>query len=215
MTLQNCQTIVLDEVDLLLGINLPLRFAFANRGVNFLGEFSDFRESLMQALAFVLDTTQFFLATATIPEHTYRLLQETFHEMTFVVGPGLHCTAPGVMEQLVDCSGGDVVNEETGQARKLEALSSLIDTEKEATARRTVIFCNKIETCRKVPPVTNLGRISDISLPGGELPEPQGPKRGALHSPPLPFSCGCSQEKTQSRDFHAEERNPTSHSDRN
>ena len=35
---------------------------------------------------------------------------------------GLHRTAPGVLEQLVDCSGGDVINEETGFERKAAAL---------------------------------------------------------------------------------------------
>ena len=34
---------------------------------------------------------------------------------------GLHRTAPGVTEQLVDCSGGDVKDEETGFARKANA----------------------------------------------------------------------------------------------
>lgn len=53
----------------------------------------------------------------------------------------------GVSEQLVDCSGGEIINEETGQKRKAQAALSLI---KSNNFRRTVIFCNKIETCRMV-----------------------------------------------------------------
>ncbi len=42
---------------------------------------------------------------------------------------GLHRTAPGVTEQLVDCSGGDVKDEETGFARKAEALTRVMGNE--------------------------------------------------------------------------------------
>ena len=53
----------------------------------------------------------------------------------------------GVTEQLVDCSGGDEISEESGQKRKLAALLSLIQHHK---VHRTIVFCNKISTCRKV-----------------------------------------------------------------
>ena len=42
---------------------------------------------------------------------------------------GLHRTAPGVTEQLVDCSGGDVKDEETGFARKADALARVMGRE--------------------------------------------------------------------------------------
>ena len=42
---------------------------------------------------------------------------------------GLHRTAPGVTEQLVDCSGGDVKDEETGFARKADALTRVMANE--------------------------------------------------------------------------------------
>lgn len=42
---------------------------------------------------------------------------------------GLHRTAPGVTEQLVDCSGGDVRDEETGFARKADALTRVMANE--------------------------------------------------------------------------------------
>lgn len=52
------------------------------------------------------------------------------------LGPGLHRTAPGVTQQLVDCSGGDEVNEETGFARKAAALSALLQ---ERRSSRTIV----------------------------------------------------------------------------
>lgn len=58
------------------------------------------------------------------------------------------CWSPsGVTEQVVDCSGGDEISEESGQKRKLVELLSLLQTHK---MPRTVVFCNKIETCRAV-----------------------------------------------------------------
>lgn len=60
-----------------------------------LGNGSDFRESTMKILEFVAEGTQFFLATATIPEHIYSDLTDVFEELAVVLGPGLHCTAPG------------------------------------------------------------------------------------------------------------------------
>ncbi len=44
----------------------------------------------------------------------------------------------------MDCSGGDEVNEETGFQRKAAALYAVLQ---EQRAPRTIVFCNKIETC--------------------------------------------------------------------
>lgn len=70
------------------------------------------------------------------------------------LGPGLHRTAPGITEQLVDCSGGGEVSEESGFRRKAAALLAVLQ---EQRAPRTIVFCNKIETCawregRRAPP---------------------------------------------------------------
>ena len=54
---------------------------------------------------------------------------------------------PTLTERVVDCSGGDEISEESGFQRKAEALLGLLGQEKSA---RTLIFCNKIPTCRKV-----------------------------------------------------------------
>ena len=57
--------------------------------------------------------------------------------------------APGSLEQLIDCSGGEEINEETGYARKAVALLVVL---KDQAAARTIVFCNKINTCRMVRP---------------------------------------------------------------
>eukprot|EP00775_Hariotina_reticulata_P010116 gene10116-10274_t len=62
-------------------------------------------------------------------------------------GPGLHRTATGLVEELVDCSGGDEISLESGTQRKLEALQEALDR---VRSPRAVVFCNKIETCRVV-----------------------------------------------------------------
>lgn len=52
-----------------------------------------------------------------------------------------------MLEQLLDCSGGDDINEETGFERKATAMLSIL---KDQRASRTIVFCNKLTTCRKV-----------------------------------------------------------------
>ncbi len=47
----------------------------------------------------------------------------------------------------MDCSGGDEVNLETGTLRKLEAMMQALQRR---DAARVLVFCNKIETCRRV-----------------------------------------------------------------
>ena len=51
---------------------------------------------------------------------------------------------PGITEQLVDCSGGNEVSEESGFQRKAAALFAVLQ---EQRAPRAIVFCNKIESC--------------------------------------------------------------------
>jgi hypothetical protein len=53
----------------------------------------------------------------------------------------------GVTEQLVDCSGGTDFTLEGGTRRKIDAMWTLL---KQNAVPRTIVFCNKIETCRKL-----------------------------------------------------------------
>lgn len=129
LRLDFCLAVVCDEVDVLLGQD----FTFADQ--------------VRPLHAAAPATTRFVFATATIPEQVYLDLEEEFPGLVAALGPGLHRTAPGITEQLVDCSGGDEVSEETGFQRKVAALYAVLQ---EQRAPRTIIFCNKIETCRKV-----------------------------------------------------------------
>ncbi len=101
----------------------------------------------MPLLRLAPSTSRIVLVTATFPEAVWYDVTTQFPGISPVLGPGLHRTAPGVVEQLVDCSGGEEINEETGQERKGEALLRVM---REQAVARTIVFCNKIETCRKV-----------------------------------------------------------------
>jgi ATP-dependent RNA helicase DDX18/HAS1 len=52
-----------------------------------------------------------------------------------------------VTEELVDCSGGEDFSPEGALQRKLEALDACMARH---AVPRTIIFCNRIETCRVV-----------------------------------------------------------------
>lgn len=69
---------------------------------------------------------------------------QAFPGLVAALGPGLHRTAPGITEQLVDCSGGDEVSEESGFRRKAAALFAVLQ---EQRAPRAIVFCNKIDSC--------------------------------------------------------------------
>ncbi|PSC73217.1 DEAD-box ATP-dependent RNA helicase 50 isoform A [Micractinium conductrix] len=129
LRLDFCRAVVCDEVDVLLGED----FSFAE-------QVRPLRDAAPEGCRWVF-------ATATIPEQVYLDLEETFPGLVAALGPGLHRTAPGITEQLVDCSGGTEVSEETGFQRKAAALFAVLQ---EQRAPRTIVFCNKIESCRKI-----------------------------------------------------------------
>lgn len=60
--------------------------------------------------------------------------------------------------ELIDCSGGDEITEESGFQRKAAALYAVMQERK---AARTIVFCNKIETCRKVENFLNRRHRAD------------------------------------------------------
>ena len=133
---RDLQAVVMDECDVLLGDSF------------------EFAEQVRPLRAACPPTAQFVLVTATIPEDVLRQLRAFFDDSLRVVqGPGLHRPAAGLLERLVDCSGGDVVDDQSGFFRKYRALEQLLDAEAEkgeAAAKRMLLFCNKIETCRRV-----------------------------------------------------------------
>ena len=129
LKLDNCAALVCDEVDVLLG------------GA------SMFAEQVAPLKDAAPRSTKWILVTATLPSEVYMQLEPLFPGMVAALGPGLHRTAPGVTEQIVDCSGGAEITEETGVRRKSAALFASLQ---ERRALRSIVFCNKIETCRKV-----------------------------------------------------------------
>tara|TARA_B110000977_G_scaffold65561_1_gene89340 strand:+ start:739 stop:2883 length:2145 start_codon:yes stop_codon:yes gene_type:complete len=142
------QAVVMDECDVLLGDSF---------------EFAEQVKPLRQACLAMGEKSQtkFVLVTATIPEDVLAQLRDFFDgDLRVVQGPGLHRPAAGLLERLVDCSGGDVVDDQSGFYRKYRALEQLLEAERGkgrggkkgagGAARRMLLFCNKIETCRRV-----------------------------------------------------------------
>lgn len=129
LSLERCAAIVYDEVDVLLGYS------------------SMFAEQVAPLRGALPSTARNILVTATLPADVHARLEPDFPGLVAVLGPGLHRTAPGVLEQIVDCSGGDEISEESGSQRKRAALFAALQERK---AKRTIVFCNKIETCRVV-----------------------------------------------------------------
>jgi superfamily II DNA/RNA helicase len=106
---------------------------------------------------------RFVLVSATIPAGALASLRDLFPGLVGAFGPGLHCTSPGLREELVDCSGGSgEFSLESGNARKLSALRRAL---RRVGAERAVVFCNKLETCRLVE--NAMRRWRDAALAGG------------------------------------------------
>ncbi|KAK9145068.1 hypothetical protein Sjap_004971 [Stephania japonica] len=130
LQLTNLKCIVLDEVDILFG----------DEG------FEQVLQSLVNSAPV---TSQYLFVTATLPVDIYNKLVEIFPDCDVIMGPGIHRTSSGLEEVLVDCSGDDRV-ERSPETAFLNKKSALLQLLKESPVSRTIIFCNKIETCRKV-----------------------------------------------------------------
>uniref|UniRef100_A0A0D9VNG2 DEAD-box ATP-dependent RNA helicase 50 n=1 Tax=Leersia perrieri TaxID=77586 RepID=A0A0D9VNG2_9ORYZ len=128
--INNLRCVVLDEVDILYGEE-------------------SFEQVLHQLITVAPVTTQYLFVTATLPLDIYNKVVETFPDCELIMGPGVHRTSSRLEEILVDCSGDDneEKNPETAFSNKKSSLIKIIE---ESPVRKTIIFCNKIETCRKV-----------------------------------------------------------------
>ncbi|KAL6766845.1 hypothetical protein ACKKBG_A37610 [Auxenochlorella protothecoides x Auxenochlorella symbiontica] len=121
--------LVLDEVDVLLGN-------------------TTFPEQVEASLAAPgASDAGLVVVTASLPGDLHDALLRRWPGLRAVTGPGLHRPAAGVEERLLDCSGGEEVSEESGFARKADALARLLAGSR---AARTIVFCNKVEGCRAV-----------------------------------------------------------------
>ncbi|MEW5304328.1 MAG: hypothetical protein WDW36_006945 [Sanguina aurantia] len=134
MSLDGCRALVMDEVDVLLGGESS-------------GDLSSFAEQMAPLKEAAPPGLRFVLVSATLAQHVFGELRQSFPDMTPVFGPGLHRTANGLTEELLDCSGGEEVSLESGTNRKLEALGAAMVRHQ---SRRILVFCNKIDSCREV-----------------------------------------------------------------
>lgn len=130
LKLSNLSCAILDEVDILFNDE-------------------DYDPALQSLIKSSYVTTQYLFVTATLPTDIYNKLVEVFPDCEMIMGPGMHRTSPGLEEILVDCSGeeGTEKTPDTAFDNKRSALLKLVN---EIPVAKTIIFCNKIETCRKV-----------------------------------------------------------------
>ncbi|KAF5191421.1 Dead-box atp-dependent rna helicase [Thalictrum thalictroides] len=130
LQLTNLRCAVLDEVDILYGDE-------------------DFEQVLQSLVNSAPVTIQYLFVTATLPVDIYNKLVEVFPDCEVIMGPGMHRTSLGLEEVLVDCSGHDDM-EKTPETAFVNKKTALLQLAEESPVPKTIIFCNKIETCRKV-----------------------------------------------------------------
>ncbi|EPS70034.1 hypothetical protein M569_04728, partial [Genlisea aurea] len=130
LRLTNLRSAILDEVDILYNDE-------------------DFEQALQSLVSSAPITTQYLFVTATLPVEIYKKLVQVFPDSEVIMGPGMHRTSSGLEEILVDCSGGEET-EKSPDAAFLNKKNALLELARESPVMKTIVFCNKIETCRKV-----------------------------------------------------------------
>lgn len=130
LQLTNLRCAVMDEVDILYNDE-------------------DFRLAQQNLVTSSPVTTQYLFVTATLPADIYNKLVEVFPDCKVIMGPSMHRISPGLEEVLVDCSGNDAA-EKSPEMAFHNKKSSLLRLVEKIPVPKTIIFCNKIETCRKV-----------------------------------------------------------------
>ncbi|GMH83646.1 hypothetical protein TrVE_jg11390 [Triparma verrucosa] len=130
LSLENLKTIVLDEVDVLISDDT-------------------FGEQLNRIGVKVGEDARFVFVSATLPTTVIDLIEKEFggRKVTKFLGPGLHRAPAAVKEYLVDVSVGDNRDPKMGFDKKADALMEALRRQK---CERTLVFCNTVETCRKV-----------------------------------------------------------------
>ncbi|KAK2643818.1 hypothetical protein Ddye_019013 [Dipteronia dyeriana] len=130
LKLTNLRCAVLDEVDILYNDE-------------------DFEVALQTLISSSPVAAQYLFVTATLPVDVYNKLVEVFPDSEVVMGPGMHRISPGLEEVLVDCSGENETDK-TPEVAFLNKKSALLQLVEGSPVSKTIVFCNKIETCRKV-----------------------------------------------------------------
>jgi ATP-dependent RNA helicase DDX18/HAS1 len=147
LDLSNLQTIVLDEVDILMideTFGPQLRTVGAEAPI---GE------------------TQFVFVTATLPDSIVKKIELEFPGVEQVRGPGLHRLAPSLTEHLVDVSVPADQNRNEDMCFDIKA-KQLLKALRQNRCRRTLIFCNTVDSCRTVENLLNRkdrrGRVFEV-----------------------------------------------------
>jgi len=137
LDLSNLHTIVLDEVDILM---IDETFGPQLRTVG--------------AAAPLLEKTQFIFVTATLPDSIVQTIETEFPGVVKIKGPGLHRVAPSLQEYLVDVSVPAEQNRNEELCFDVKA-KQLLKALRQNRCRRTLIFCNTVESCRSVENLLN------------------------------------------------------------
>ncbi|KAJ8769934.1 hypothetical protein K2173_009016 [Erythroxylum novogranatense] len=130
LSLATLKCVILDEIDI----------QFSNE---------DFEVALQSLINLSPVTAQYLFVTATLPVDVYNKLIEVFPDCEMIMGPGIHRTSTGLTEVLVDCSGENET-EKTPESAFNNKKTALLQLVEQNSVSKTIVFCNKIETCRKV-----------------------------------------------------------------
>jgi ATP-dependent RNA helicase DDX18/HAS1 len=131
LNLLNLQAIVLDEVDVLM---IDETFGPQLRTIG---------------AASPVSKLQFVFVTATLPKEIVDSVKREFNEVEVIQGPGLHRVAPNLKEHLVDVSVPPSENNNLDLCFEYKA-KELMKALRNNRCKRTLVFCNTVETCRKV-----------------------------------------------------------------
>lgn len=136
LDLTRLQAIVLDEVDVLM---IDETFGPQLRTVG---------------VAAPVEQTQFVFVTATLPDSVVETVEKEFPGVIQIRGPGLHRVAPTVKENLVNVSVPPRHNRDTKFCFDVKA-KQVLKALRQNKCRRTLIFCNTVESCRSVENLLN------------------------------------------------------------
>jgi ATP-dependent RNA helicase DDX18/HAS1 len=131
LNLANLQSIVLDEVDVLL---IDETFGPQLRTIG---------------AASPVQKCQFIFVTATLPNEIIETVQREFQDVSVISGPGLHRVALNLKEHLVDVSVPSTQNNNLDLCFEYKA-KELKKALRNNRCKRTLVFCNTVESCRKV-----------------------------------------------------------------
>ena len=95
------------------------------------------------------DGPQFVFVTATLPEDVLQSIQSEFPKITQLRGPGLHRVAKNVHQTLVDVSVPSTMNRDARACFDIK-IREMLKALRGRRCRRTLIFCNTVEHCRRV-----------------------------------------------------------------